>query len=112
MELAARIAALKAEKKMTTDELSSLSGTPIGTINKLLNGETKNPTGKTLGKIAAALGCTVEYLYGSEEVEVSQRGEFEQALRRLGAVRPDGRVDFDKVNALAAIVQASKDVIG
>lgn len=110
MNLAEKIADLKIKKKVTTEELSSFSGVPIGTINKLLNGETQNPTAKTLGKIALALGCTVEYLYGTESDEEIQRDEFEQALRRLGAVGPDGHVDFKKVNALAAILEASKDI--
>ena len=64
MNLGEKVAALKEKKGYTTEDLSSLSGVPAGTINKILNGETTNPTAKTLGKLALALGTTIEYLYG------------------------------------------------
>lgn len=68
MELREVLAKLKTENGLTTDLLSQLSGVPKGTLNKLLNGETKNPTGSTLKKIANALNCPVEMFYaqGSE----------------------------------------------
>ena len=64
MTLSEKIASLKAGRRITSEELAESAGVPLGTLNKILNGETKNPTGKTLAKIAGALGCTVEYLYG------------------------------------------------
>jgi len=63
MELREVLAKLKTENGLTTDLLSQLSGVPKGTLNKLLNGETRNPTGATLKKIADALNCPVELLY-------------------------------------------------
>lgn len=38
----------KEEKGMTTETLSRLSGVPVGTINKILNGETRSPRCDTL----------------------------------------------------------------
>ena len=38
----------KEEKGMTTEALSRLSGVPLGTINKILNGETRSPRYDTL----------------------------------------------------------------
>lgn len=63
MELKEILSKLKSENGFTTQQLSQLSGVPKGTINKLLNGETQNPTGATLQKLAAALRCPVEILY-------------------------------------------------
>jgi len=63
MELREVLSKLKTENGLTTDLLSRLSGVPKGTLNKLLNGETKNPTGATLKKIADALNCPVEVFY-------------------------------------------------
>ena len=62
MTLREKLAGLKAQNQMTTDALSERSGVPKGTINKLLNGETRNPTAQTLRRLADALGCELEYL--------------------------------------------------
>jgi len=64
MEIKDILAQLKTENGLTTDQLSHLSGVPKGTLNKLLNGETRNPRGNTLKKIAAALNCTADVFYG------------------------------------------------
>lgn len=66
MELREILAQLKTENGLTTDALSRLSGVPKGTLNKLLNGETRNPTGATLKKLANALHCPVELFYDGE----------------------------------------------
>lgn len=63
MELREVLTKLKSENGLTTDQLSRRSGVPKGTLNKLFNGETRNPTGATLKKIADALNCPVELLY-------------------------------------------------
>lgn len=62
MTLRQRLAALKTENGLTTDELSRRSGVPKGTLNKLLNGETRNPTIATLQRLADALNCPIELL--------------------------------------------------
>lgn len=43
-----RLKTRKKELGLTTEQLSALSGVPIGTINKILNGETKSPRYDTL----------------------------------------------------------------
>ena len=63
MEIREMLAKLKTENGLTTEQLSAMSGVPKGTLNKLLNGETRNPTGATLKKIADALNCPVELFY-------------------------------------------------
>lgn len=45
----------KEEKGITTEELSRLSGVPVGTINKILNGETKSPRYNTLSALEKVL---------------------------------------------------------
>ncbi|MCQ2437114.1 MAG: helix-turn-helix domain-containing protein [Clostridia bacterium] len=64
MELREKLARLKGGAGLTTEKLSALSGVPRGTINKLLNGETKNPTFQTLSRLAKALSCPTEMLTG------------------------------------------------
>ena len=55
MKLSKKLARLKAENGLTTEALSQKSGVPRGTLNKLLNGETRNPTIGTLKALAGAL---------------------------------------------------------
>ena len=62
MDLRHRLLILKSENKLTTEMLSARSGVPKGTINKLLNGETGNPRGETLSRLAGALNCPLEML--------------------------------------------------
>ena len=62
MKLSKRLAQLKSARGMTTDALSLQSGVPKGTINKILNGETRNPTVGTLAALADALDCPLERL--------------------------------------------------
>lgn len=44
---------------LTTEELSKQSGVPIGTLNKILSGATKDPKLETLKSIARVLGLTL-----------------------------------------------------
>lgn len=75
MELRDILAKLKTENGLTTEVLSRISGVPKGTLNKLLNGETRNPTGSTLKKIADALNCPVEVLCDREDESPRQLHE-------------------------------------
>ena len=52
MRLNEKLVQMKTENGLTTDALSLKSGVPKGTINKILNGETRNPTVATLAALA------------------------------------------------------------
>jgi repressor LexA len=63
-DLARKVAALKESAGFKTETLAEASGVPEGTINKILNGETTNPTARTLRNLAAALDTTLDHLLG------------------------------------------------
>lgn len=67
MDMKDRIAALKERNNMTTEDLSIKSGVPIGTINKILNGETPNPRLSTSKALAKALNCSLDFLTGESD---------------------------------------------
>ena len=71
MTLAQKLARLKARRGLTTEALSQRSGVPRGTINKLLNGETRNPTVGTLAALAEALECPLTGLRDGGELPLS-----------------------------------------
>ncbi len=54
-----KISEQKKKLNMTTEELSVKSGVPVGTLNKILSGATKNPKFETLKAIAKVLGLTL-----------------------------------------------------
>ena len=54
-----KIALYKKKLNLTTEELSARSGVPVGTLNKILSGATKDPKLETLKSIAHVLGLTL-----------------------------------------------------
>lgn len=54
-----KIAEYKKKMNLTTEELSEKSGIPVGTLNKILSGATKDPKLETLKAIAKVLGLTL-----------------------------------------------------
>ena len=54
-----KISEYKKKLNLTTEELSERSGVPVGTLNKILSGATKDPKLETLKSIAKVLGLTL-----------------------------------------------------
>lgn len=54
-----KIAIQKKKLGLTTDELSEKSGVPVGTLNKILSGATRDPKLETLKAIAKVLGLSL-----------------------------------------------------
>ncbi len=55
-----KIAEYKKKLGITTEELSIRSGVPLGTLNKILSGATKDPKLETIKAIAKVLGCSLD----------------------------------------------------
>jgi len=106
MELREILAKLKSENGFTTELLSEKSGVPKGTLNKLLNGETKNPTGATLKKLALALSCPVELLYPGADLSTPMRTEY---LRNMQDILPIHRRAVPVLGEIAAGVPIYAD---
>jgi transcriptional regulator with XRE-family HTH domain len=51
---------LKKNKGLTSEELSKKSGVPLGTLNKILSGVTKDPKLETLRALAKTLDCNLD----------------------------------------------------
>ena len=57
-----RIKLMKAERKLTNDRLSELSGIPLGTLSKLMAGMNESPKLSNIVSICKALDCSVDYI--------------------------------------------------
>ena len=55
-----KIAEYKKKLGLTTEELSEKSGVPLGTLNKILSGATKDPKLETLKSIAHVIGLSLD----------------------------------------------------
>jgi len=55
-----KITEYKKKLGLTTEELSEKSGVPLGTLNKILSGATKDPKLETLKSIAHVLGLSLD----------------------------------------------------
>lgn len=55
-----KIAEYKKKMGITTEELSRRSGVPLGTLNKILSGATRDPKLETLKAIARVLGLSLD----------------------------------------------------
>lgn len=88
----------KNELGMTTEELSSLSGVPIGTLNKILAGQTTDPKFETLKAICRTLQIrlsdledyeprTIAAHHDSEEWTTEELDEIEEFKRYVKSKR-------------------------
>ena len=62
MDYIDRIKLLKSEKKITNDELSEMTGIPLGTLSKILAGISDSPKLSNIVAICDALGTSLEYV--------------------------------------------------
>ncbi len=62
MDYISRIKQIKSERRITNDELSELTGIPLGTLSKILAGISDSPKLSNIVAICAALGCTLDYI--------------------------------------------------
>lgn len=53
---------VKKQKNLTNEDLSKLSGVPIGTLNKILSGHTPDPQFETVKAICRALNISLAAL--------------------------------------------------
>ena len=62
---------------LTIDELAERSGVPKGTLNKIINGYTRDPQIETVKSIARALDCTLEDFDDSPRVRTLSTDEYD-----------------------------------
>ena len=76
MELGAIISEKRKQAGLTIDELAAKSGVPKGTLNKIINGYTRDPQIETVKSIARALNCTLEDFDDSPRARTLSQEEY------------------------------------
>lgn len=77
MELGAIISQKRKQAGLTIDDLADRSGVPKGTLNKIINGYTRDPQIETVKSIARALDCTLEDFDDSPRVRTLSTDEYD-----------------------------------
>ena len=67
---------MKSEQNLTLQQISSASGVPISTVNRILSGQTENPSFRDVAAIVAAMDGSLDAITGLQKVE----GENSQLL--------------------------------
>ena len=62
MDYISRIKQIKSERRITNEELSDMTGIPLGTLSKILAGISDSPKLSNIVAICSALGCTLDYI--------------------------------------------------
>ena len=89
----------KKELNMTTDELSEKSGVPVGTLNKILAGQTSDPKFETVKAICRALDISLSTLDDFEAknigiIEVNHyndKKQYGRLLKYFSKLNPAGK---------------------
>ena len=78
---AIRIKQIMKSKHIGNKTLAEMSGLPLGTLNKIIYGDTKSPTLDNMQAIAKALGCTLDdFVEDPVDTTPEQLTASEQAL--------------------------------
>lgn len=72
MMLSTQLKILKERRKLTNQQLADLSGVPIGTINRILAGQTDNPSFQTVCDMVMAMDGSLDELVGIKTEEDAQ----------------------------------------
>jgi len=65
--LSTQLKLLKEKRKLTNQQVADLSGVPIGTINRIMAGQTDNPSFQTVCDIVMAMDGSLDELVGIRE---------------------------------------------
>ena len=67
MMLATQLKLLKEKRGLTNQQLADLSGVPAGTVNRILSGQTDNPSFQTICDLVLAMDGSLDELAGIEK---------------------------------------------
>ena len=98
---------LKKKAKLNNTQISELSGVPLGTVNKVLSGGTKNPRRMTLEAIENALLKCTSYTSGGEEEPVLMLQEDPLSYSYIAGSSPKRLSDKDVPSMLRERIMRS-----
>ncbi len=79
---------LRKSKGLTSEQLSNQSGVPLGTLNKILSGVTKDPKLETLKALAKVLNCSLNDFDDSSNDTYNSKA-YSEAFKIFQMLNPD-----------------------
>ena len=74
MAISNQLKLLKERRHLTNQQLSDLSGVPIGTVNRILSGQTDNPSFQAVCDMVMAMDGSLDELVGiNEEASTAEK---------------------------------------
>lgn len=110
--IGARLKECRTESKMTQEEVLTALKQRFDltvareTLSKWENSH-QEPSSYPLVCLARLYGTTAEYIIVGEKKDAPTHDAMERGLKELGAIKPDGTVDFEKIELLANILRAA-----
>lgn len=104
-----RIKNRKSELKMTNEQLSALSGIPLGTLSKILAGMSDSPKLANIVALSGALGCSVGYLVTGEPDNRNNYTLTEEEIRLIEDYR---KLDFWGRSTVATVISSEAKRFG
>ena len=65
---------MKSEQNLTLQQISSASGVPLSTVNRILSGQTENPSFRDVAAIVATMDGSLDAITGLQKLE-SENGQ-------------------------------------
>ena len=81
--LSTQLKLMKEARKLTTQQLSDLSGVPVGTINRILSGQTDNPSFQTVCDLVMAMDGSLDELVGIKDLPTEGAEKQARASKEL-----------------------------
>lgn len=60
---------MKSEQNLTLQQISSASGVPVSTVNRILSGQTENPSFRDVAAIVAAMDGSLDAMTGLQKLD-------------------------------------------
>lgn len=114
------LVSLKKKSGKTLKQISDESGVPLGTLNKLFAGQTKDPKLETIRSVVYALGFTLGDLEENENASASSKNDAEalsvdevvKAFVSAGLVSPGKDLSDEDFRFLSAMITAIRQWFG
>ena len=90
MDIISKLKEAKKKKRMTAEDISSLTSIPVSTLNKIFSGVIDEPKFSTVVSIASALDCPLDSLAGTDPIHALE-GEEKELLLSFRTLDSHGR---------------------